>query len=427
MADIRAFSGLVYASGAGSEVLAPPYDVIDDEGRRALADKSEHNAVHLILPQGEGDQRYANAEQLFEAWRSEEVLTLTGRKALYRYHQVFQHPEAPEQTVTRRGLIAAVRLHRFDEKVILPHERTLKGPKLDRLNLMRATRAHLSPIFGLYSDPSGESDRLFEGAEERQPDFEGTTDDGTRHRLWVVDDAELHGAYARIIGPKPLYIADGHHRYETMLAYRDELRDAAGGSLPADSSGEFATMFLANMDDPGMLVMPTHRLIHSVADFDLGEFQKRLEAWFERRPVDAEPGAIQAALHRLARPGFVLALPDGSTELLELRAGKEHPALSGAVGSLDVSMLHTIVLEDIMGVDKAAQEAKTNIHYVQGIAKALRGAVDHQATFLLRPTTLAQVRAVSDAGEYMPQKSTFFVPKLASGMLYRHIDAGQAI
>jgi uncharacterized protein (DUF1015 family) len=441
MADIAAFRGILYDTSRvdASRVLAPPYDVIDDAGRDALAARDPHNCVRLILPQGEGAARYAAAAATLEQWLREGVLRRDERAAVYRYHQVFSSAELGGRTVTRRGFVAAVRLHAFDEGVILPHERTLRGPKIDRLELMRATRAHFSQIFTMYNDPSGETDRVFAAVERRAPCLDGTTGDGTRHLVWRVSEAESLGKLRRIMAPLRLYIADGHHRYETMLALRDELRAQAGGALPSRSAAEFGTMFLSNMDDPGLVVLPTHRLVHGVPDLSVDDMLERARAYFDVTTISGgarDAGRLRTAIAESAarRPSFA-AIQPGSADaaLLALRpdfdpgaAGLfEHPALLG----LDVTLLHGLVLEGLLGIDRAAQEAQRNLTYIKDTAQALArtAAGEGQVCFVMSPTRVDQVRAVAEAGEVMPQKSTFFYPKIASGVVFGPIDPDEEL
>jgi len=430
MADLRPFRGWLYDQSRvdPSKVLAPPYDVLSPSERDELARTDDHNCVHLILPAGDGEAKYAEARRLFQAWQKDGTLRRSERPAVYRYHQVFAHPFDPARTMTRRGFIAAVRLHGFDERIILPHERTLKGPKIDRLKLMDATRAHFSQIFTLYSDPSGQSDQLFERVEVGAPVVDGTTGDGTRHRLWEVSDRELIGSLKRIVDPLKLYIADGHHRYETMLALRDKLEDESGRALAPNSSANFGTLFVANMDDPGMVVLPTHRLIHGVADFDAERLLEVAAEHFELTPVGLGAAAIRDALGKRRRPAFVAVFPKREQAMVfELR---DRPAsLKGVLGELDVTVLHELVLEGALGIDKAAQEAKTNIDYIKSDEAALaQVAGGHgQVCFLMRATPVSQVKACSDAGQFMPQKSTFFVPKIASGIVFRTVDSNEEL
>jgi uncharacterized protein (DUF1015 family) len=439
MAEIAPFRGILYDPSrvAPSRVLAPPYDVLDDEERAAHAAFDPHNCVRLILPEaepaaGNGDAKYEAARDTLSAWLDEGVLRRDERPALYRYHQTFTSPELGNRPVTRRGLIAAVRLHRFDERIILPHERTLSGPKVDRLKLMDATRAHFSQIFTLYSDPSGETDRAFASAEREPPYLDGVTAEGTRHQVWRVSDAETAGRIARLLAPLRLYIADGHHRYETMLALRDRFRRRAGGELPSRSAAEFGTLFLCNMDDPGLVVLPIHRLVFGLADFAPDRFLEQVRSWFEVRPLPGaarDPGAVRAALADASRvrPSFVAGFPGRDPVLLSLQTSVDRPQLgltgSPAVAGLDVTVLHQVVLERVLGIDRAAQEAQKNLRYLKDTASALEriAAGDGQVGFLMNPTRVDQVVAVADAGEFMPQKSTFFYPKIASGVVINPI------
>ena len=394
-----------------------------------------HNAVRLILPDGDGDQKYPNAARILGAWIEEQVLRRDQRPALYRYHQVFTSAELGGRTITRRGFIAAVRLHRFDERIILPHERTLSGPKVDRLKLMDATGAHFSQIFTLYSDPSGESDRAFAAAESTPPTLDGTTADGTRHLLWRVDDAETIGRVVRVLAPLKLYIADGHHRYETMLALRERLRERAGGELESRSSANFGCMFLCNMDDPGLVVLPIHRLVFGVDGFDRHAVQKKVERWFDVTTLPSvDAAAVKTALADASRvrPSVVAAFADQTAVLLQLKPEVHAAATapgSPVARSLDVSVLHELVLESALGIDRAAQAAQSNIRYYKDtadlLARVARG--EGQVAFVMHPTRVEQVKAVADASAIMPQKSTFFYPKIASGAVINPVRPEESL
>ena len=424
MADIVPFRGILYdtaRAGVLDRLLAPPYDVISDQERMSLAGKSPHNAVRLVLPEGEGDAKYGNAARDLRRWLEEGILRRDERRSLYRYHQRFA---IGGQTITRGGFICRIRLQRFEEGVVLPHERTLSGPKLDRLKLKRATRAHLSQVFGLYSDPARKIDAEFAALEGGPPELEGRTDDGVVHRLWRLTDPAAQQRVAAAMAGKKVYIADGHHRYETMLAIRDELR--AEATSPR-SSVEYGSIFLTSMEDPGLIVLPTHRVVHGLRGFDLLRFLERLEVRFEVQELP--PDGADALRGRLAesgraRPSFVLA-SGGRVFLLALRRGEES-AVPGPtpLRKLDVPILHALILEEILGIDRPAQEKQVNLRYVKDAAGALEQArlPEVQAVFLLNPTQVGQLREVADAGEVMPQKSTFFFPKLASGLVLNPID-----
>src|SRR4051812_9307398 len=262
MAEIAAFRGILYAH-PDAKLLAPPYDVISPTERAQLAALDPHNCVRLILPEGDGDEKYAHAAKDLREWLAAGVMKRDDQPALYRYHQTFT---AEGKTATRTGFICRIRLHKFAEGVVLPHERTLAGPKADRLKLKRATRAHLSQVFGLYSDAARASDEPFAALAGTPPLLDATTTDGVRQQLWRLTDPAAQQKVAALLQDKKVYIADGHHRYETMLALRDELRAESGGN--PRSAIEYGTIFLANMDDPGLLVFPTHRVVHGLPSFD---------------------------------------------------------------------------------------------------------------------------------------------------------------
>lgn len=433
MAEIAPFRGILYTpkAGAPDKLLAPPYDVISDEERARLAALDPHNCVRLILPEGAGDEKYANAARDLNEWLRQGVLARDAEPALYRYHQTFT---AEGVTATRKGFICRIRLMRFEERVVLPHERTLAGPKADRLKLKRAARAHLSQVFGLYSDPERRSDQPFAGLEAEKPALQGRTSDGVEQKLWRLTDKAAQVEVVRLLSDKKIYIADGHHRYETMLALRDELRAESGGN--PRSSVEYGTIFLANMDDPGLLVFPTHRVVHGLGAFDLPSVLERARAFFEVTPMELGPAdEVREELSQRgkARPTFAL-VAGGRLHYLSLRSDvplDDVPALKGpaVLRTLDVSLLHALVIEGILGIDRAAQEKQTNLRYVKDTGAALLLAKDPtvQAVLLMNPTPVAHVQAVADAGEVMPQKSTFFYPKLASGLVINPIIPSEEV
>jgi uncharacterized protein (DUF1015 family) len=433
MAEISAFRGILYdtmKAGPAEKLLAPPYDVISDEERARLAALDPHNCVRLILPEGEGDEKYAQAATDLRRWMSEGILRRDEQPALYRYHQTFTQEG---KTATRKGFICRIRLHRFDERIILPHERTLAGPKADRLKLKRACRAHLSQVFGLYSDPSRTSDAAFEKVETEAPLLEGKTPDGVLQRLWRLTDAVAQRQVAKLLSDKKIYIADGHHRYETMLALREELRKETTSSR---SSIEFGTIFLANMDDPGLLVFPTHRVVHSLQSFDRLVVLEKARAFFsvEEGPL-TDAATVRGELDGRGRSAPTVALVVGA-KIAYLTLRRDAPlervrSLSGpaVLRTLDVTLLHALLLEEILGIDRAAQEKQTNLRYLKDLGAALAEAraPGVQAVFLMNPTKVKEVQAVADAGEVMPQKSTFFYPKLASGLVINPLDPAEEV
>jgi len=448
MAEVIPFRGLLYrpaaalgldsaAASDASSLLAPPYDVIGEAERKSLAGLSAFNSVHLILPQppvgAEGDARYAVAGATLRAWQRGGVVTRDEQPAFYRYHQEFLPPGEPSASkIVRRGFIARIRLHRFAEGVILPHERTLSGPKVDRLKLKRATRTHLSQVFGLYDDPERHADAAFAPVEQHAPELHGKSADGVEHRLWRLTDPTQIAAVQSVLRDRRIYIADGHHRYETMLALREELRqDPSYCGL--DSGIEYGSIFLCNVRDPGLFVFPTHRVLHSLPGFDLPTLLSRLQSAFvvEEHPV---PSGVKAReeLARLGEQGpSYLLLSRGRAFYLRLRPDADLSVLPGpkVLHSLDVTLLHALVLEQALGIDRAAQESQTYLRYVKDNEQALAAAreSDVQAVFMMNPTKVTQVMAVSDAGEVMPQKSTYFYPKIASGIVLNPLEPAESV
>ncbi len=431
MAEIAPFRGILYRPENRtrpdlSTLLAPPYDVISASQRQELAGRSPFNAVHLILPKdragGDSDERYGEAASTLERWLSAQILERDKRPALYRYHQVFVPADSVAQVpVVRRGFIARIRLHRYAEGVVLPHERTLLGPKMDRLKLKRATRAHLSQVFGLYDDPQRLTDAPFASLEQEPPELFATTDDGVEHRLWRLTDGAAIAEVARLLRDKPVYIADGHHRYETMLALREELR-ADSTYCGLNSSVEYGSIFLCNASDPGLLVFPTHRVLHHLPSFELSALLQKLQPYFDldEQPV-RDAAFAQALLRQKGQHGPSFLLCSGGRQIFMTLRNALPADIVGpdVLRLLDVTVLHALVFEKLLGIDRAAQEAQTYLRYLKDTAQALHAAAetDCQAVFLLNSTPVEQVMAVAEAGEVMPQKSTYFFPKIASGLV----------
>lgn len=425
MAEIRPFAGLRYdpsRAGDAASLMAPPYDVVDDAGRAELAARSPSNAIHFILPEGEGDAKYPAGAARFREIAAA-AMVRDDAPGIYLYHQRF---EVEGQTFVRKGFIALIELTRFGQGPVLAHERTLAGPKRDRLELMRACQAHLELVFGMFSDP----DRRWEGIVDPQrgePVLEADFD-GAHHTLWRVHDEAAVASLAEHLRPRSIYIADGHHRYETMCAFQDEL-SAAG-----HPEAEWGMIYLSNLDDPGLVVLPTHRLVHDLAGVDLGAVLESVAPWFQHTEA-ALPGDAAAMREALATDGpatFGLAVPgSGTLHVLRLRDDFD-PAAAGlgslapALQRLDVALLHELVLERALGITKAAQEAKTNLYYYKSTERALEAAAGRgdegvQLVCLMNATPVSDVVAVCDSGEVMPQKSTFFYPKIPNGLVFRDL------
>jgi uncharacterized protein (DUF1015 family) len=391
MAAIAPFPGVRYDParvGSLAAVVAPPYDVISPAEQAALYERSPYNAVRLILPR-EADRPAAAARALGD-WIASRVLVADAEPALYVYSQRFTLPG--RGTCTRDGVICRLRLEEFASGVVRPHERTFPGPKADRLALMRATGAYLSPIFGLYSRP-GESLRALVGPLPA-PVVDVSDAAGDGHTLWRVSAAPLVERVQRALATETIYIADGHHRYETGLAYRAE-RGGEGASA-------WIMACLVNMNEEGLVILPTHRLVRAARRIDAAALARVLEGAFASEPPAGErpPGAID------------VILPERRLRVRPLDVAARLAHLPPVVRALDVAVLRDALLAPL-GVT-ADELAFT---HDDGEALAAVASGDASAAFLVNPPSMDAVRAVCHAGEVMPEKSTYFYPKLADGLV----------
>ncbi len=447
MAEIAPLTPLRYdlsrLSGTLESVVAPPYDVISPAERAKLAERHPHNIVRLILPEGEGDAKYGHAAELLGRWRDEGVLVRDAEPAFYRLDQTFLPPGGggAGKAITRRGFLALVRLVPFSERVVLPHERTLSGPKEDRLKLFRATATNLSPGFLLYRDPRGELDAPLETAEVLS---EFSTPDGVRHALAKVKAPAAVRAIVEGIARSSLLIADGHHRYETALRYSGEA-SAAAGAPSARGEHRFFMCFLANGDSPNLVVFPTHRHVHSLPSFSFDDLLGRAAVAnggvfsVAELPRGASAEAILDEIARAGRAGaptLAAAARDGRAAILTLQTSADlasHPTLGAQPAVLrktDVVALHAGILHPILGITPEAQAAKTNLWYPQDARAALAELREQgrgDVLFLMNATPVAQVRDVAEAGEVMPQKSTFFYPKVPTGLAVHTLDPSRTV
>lgn len=432
MARIRPFRAWTYdrTDADVTRFTAPPYDVINPQQREELLAKDPHNVVALELPEGSvdpeaPDNRYETGAARWRAWRDEGVLVQDDVPSIYVLEQRYELAGTP---IRRRAFIAETRLHAFDEGIVLPHERTLPKALGDRFNLLKATAANLSQVFGLYQDPGDVTRSLFERAMSVEPTMRSTDSDGVESLVWAVTDADLIGKIVAAVADSPIFIADGHHRYTVALAYRDLRReqDAAAGTTVADPDYDFVMMALVNMDDPDLVVLPTHRIADHYEEFDADEFYAELGAHFT--VSELPPGDPVQVLEDYERPAFVvktradesprLAVLRDSVDLQrEIRA--EH---SAAWKELDVAVLLELVLDPILGIHPDRPDTLERLHFAKDAREALEMTRDHDAAFVVRPTRMDQMRAVSLAGDVMPQKSTYFYPKLLSGLVMRSAD-----
>mgnify|MGYP001092158881 CR=1 FL=1 len=418
IAPLRALHYDLARVGSLDAVCSPPYDVIDDEHRARLAARSPFNVVEIDLPRADGgDDPYLHAQTTLDAWRQQGILVRDREPALWALTQEFTGPDG--NAYTRRGFFARVRVEDYGPGRIRPHERTHPGPKEDRLRLTRATRANLSPIFSLFSDPGGDAWGALEPAPRAQEPFGALTDeDGTRHTLWRVGDAGAIAAVERALAPSELLIADGHHRYETARVYAEEV----GG----EGEHRWVLMFLCALEDPGLAVFPTHRLL---TDLDADKQERLAEALREHfeiteieperlEPAPDEEGVCLGYMDRHFRRAFRLRLKDQAI------ADRALPGRSDAYRRLDTAVLEALVLRGALGMTDHDIDEKRGLDYSKDFADALdavrSGRCD--AAFFMRATPVEQVREVAAAGETMPPKSTYFFPKIPTGLVFNLLE-----
>jgi uncharacterized protein (DUF1015 family) len=419
MPEVKGFSGYRYnpeVVGALSEVITPPYDVIADDEREQLAARNPYCHVHLILPQDRaGEGRYLAAAEDLERFLHDGALRQDAEESLYLLEQTFRGNDGT--THTRRGFFAVVKLPEPGEKIILGHERTFQGPVEDRLALTEATKANLGPIFVLYNDPDKRLGAFLAQMDHREPDMEARTIDGVTQRLWRVGVApEVIEFFADHL----LYIADGHHRFQTAVFYRDQMRkqhNPKGLQLY-----DYCLAGFVAFDDPGLVIYPPHRLLDPPSNFDPKAFMEALANWFTITTIE---GNLAAEVEKASGTVLGLALHGHGQYLLELKAidrremlGEDH---GPAWRDLDVAVLHRGILENLLGLPKDSKLVYERGDAANALAQVERG--EFAMAFILNATRPEQIRACAEAGEAMPQKSTYFFPKLPSGaVIYRLVE-----
>lgn len=423
MADVRPFRALRYDAARidPAQAIAPPYDVISPQEQASLYARSPHNVVRVEYGEtregdSASDNRYTRAAADLAGWRQSGVLTRDDTPALYAYRQEFAWAG---ESYSRNTVFAVVRLEEWEKGVIKPHEHTLSGPKADRLELLRATRTQVSPVYCLYRAKSAARPPKLNG--RARYDFEA---DRQRHIVSAVDDTKRIAAFAELLAASDVYIADGHHRYETALTYRNEVR-ARAASWTGEEPENFVLMALTEATDRGLLVLPTHRLVHRRVTPAVWH---AIERWFDVEPMPGGEVLARLTDRDEAETRFGVLAPDGARMVtLRDRAGVESAMPTGQPAAwrrLDVSVLQYGILAPAFNIDDAALAAGDAVTYTQDAAEAAaavaRGTA--QAAFLLNATPVEQVMAVADAGGRMPQKSTYFYPKLPTGLVMNQLD-----
>lgn len=435
MPEIQAFRGWRYNLGhvgSLSDVICPPYDVIGPELQAELYKKHPANVIRLELNRDEpGDDessnKYTRAARFLKNWLSEGVLQTEPDPAIYVYHQVFDYDGV---SYVRRGFMGRVRLVRFGEGNIYPHEETHASAKQDRLLLTRACKANISQIFGIYPDEENAVQEALEQATVGMTPLEATDHLGVLHRLWPVTDVNAIGKAASLIANRPMFIADGHHRYETACNYRDEL--AAAGPLPPDHPANYVMTMCVSMSDPGMIVLPTHRLFRGLPELTSAELSAKLAPYFElasRGSGSAPTREIWTEIETAGKQGSIAFYTpkDGQWILATLNAAGEAKMREVASDhsadwqSLGVSILHRLVIETLL---EAKNLPKANyVHLIDEVIEGIdkgdpdQGGKPYPLAALVMPATVDHVKAISEHGERMPAKSTYFYPKLLAGLV----------
>ena len=430
MAKIAPFQGIRYNAhkvGNLSDVVSQPYDRVRYGLQEQYYDLHQYNVVRIIKGREHpndtpADNVYTRARDYFQTWLDAGYMLRDPALAFYVYHQTFTLPDGTE--LTRKAFVAALELVEFAEGIVLPHERTLSGPKVDRLNLMRATDANFGQIFMLYPDAGNHINAIFDAAiAGREPDVDlrEMFEQDVRQQMWVVNDPEVTAQVVAEMAPKRgLIIADGHHRYETALNFRAEMRERFPDA-PANAGFNFRMVTLVSLDDPGLTILPTHRLMHSYTAKTSAQMLADAAKYFQ---VTSYPdrAALKAALAEGADGGRRIGLYDGSYYLLQLKG----PEIMAQIAPdrveewrlLDVTILHELLIERVMGISKGQVERKENIDYYRDLDDAISkvDAGEAQWVFIMNPTRMSEVKACSDKGAKMPQKSTDFYPKVITGL-----------
>jgi len=437
MAEVLPFRAVHYKPNMISRlntVVTQPYDKISPEMQARYYDLAPHNLVRIIrgrhLPNdGPRENVYLRAARHFREWVEERIMVSETEPALYPYHQEYHLPGHAAATLERRGFIALLRLEDYSARVVHRHEETLSGPKADRLELLKATRAHFGQIFMLYSDPEGSIEAALE-AHHRDPVWQHVEDEyETVHFVWRVTDPFTIEQVTEAMIDRQLVIADGHHRYETALAYRDLCRAQSA----SDERAEYVMVTLVRMESPGLTILPTHRVVHGLPGFDWQQFVAGARSLFDWEDVPSQVGDWRRFVEYLAQAGLerpALGVYAQPARLALLRLSKNAdlarllPDVPPNLRSLDVVILHRLLLQGVLGISQQAVLEERNLRYVRELEAATAEVEQSKAQlcFLMNPTPIAAVRENAFAGIPMPQKSTDFYPKLLSGLTIYWLD-----
>lgn len=425
MAVVQPFHGLRFQTenaGDISTLTCPPYDIISEEQRQAYLQENPYNIIRLELPKGENP--YEDAGKTLQNWKEQEILKRDTLPALYIYEEEFQ---AYGETKKIKGVICRVKVEEFSKGVVLPHEETLSKAKEDRLNLMKATFCNFSQIYSLYLDEQHTTLSRIDALSADTPRYE-FCDGEVTHRLWIVNDKEAIRAICDDFAERKLYIADGHHRYETAINFRNWCREQ--GIAQEGDDPDYVMMMLVDMQHDGLVVFPTHRLVRGLKTFDPHALLQQCQQDFEvyERPDYQEIPVNLNALYRQGKKAFAFYCGGKTWNLLilkDIRVMEQIlPDKSPASQGLDVTVLHSLILEKALGIDAENMANQINLTYTRSFEEAVASVQsgESQCAFFVNPTRVGEIRDIAAAGEKMPQKSTYFYPKLITGLVMNEMD-----
>ncbi len=419
MAEIKEFAALRFTGEAGKidELVCPPYDIISEEEKLSYIRKNENNIIRLEAPE-QTEEGYNGAKAELEKRIKNTVMAQDKAPALYIYEEEF---EVDGKTYSFRGVTAYVKLHEFSEGIILPHEHTLSKAKTDRLNLLKTTGCSFSQIYSLYTDEDGKIPAAIAELSQGAPDIEFTDSDKVTHRMWIAEKSEKTAELCALFADKKLYIADGHHRYETALNYRRYLKEIG----EVNENAEYIMMFLVDMQNDGLVVFPTHRIIFGLDNFDSDELLTKAAKYFEISKHTENIEDLLKAEYEKGNTAF--GFFDGNATFLMVLKDKKILSeilfdMGEALRQLDVTVLHSLILEGILGIDKENLANQINLRYTRSADEA-KDAVKSGANccFILNPTRVSEIADVAAVGDTMPQKSTYFYPKLITGLVVNKV------
>lgn len=426
MAEIKGYKGLRFnceKAGKIEELVCPPYDIISDQQREEYIKTNPHNIIRLELPKG--DDKYNKAAEILKDWLENGILIKEDKPAIYIYEEEFT---AYGERKAIKGIICRVKLEEFSKGIILPHEFTLSKAKEDRLNLMKATNCNFSQIYSLYMDGGKNTLGKIDSLSKSEPDIQLQDNDNVTHRMWIIKDEKAIADICSDFADRKLYIADGHHRYETALNYRNYLREQ--GLAKEGDACDYQMMMLVDMEHPGLVVFPTHRLVRNLDSFNAERVIDGCKEYFDVTE-HSDINTIESTLMELYNQGkkaYAFYCGGSSYKLLVLKdtniIKKLLPNASTATQQLDVTILHTLILEKIFGIDAENMAKQINLTYTKIFDEAISSVQqgNSQCAFILNPTRVSEIREVASNGEKMPQKSTYFYPKMITGLVMNQLE-----